>query len=51
MSNKINGNFGQIAKEKTLRRYYRSLQRVGKIGLNQHTVTSVFTKPTSSEGL
>ena len=32
-SDKINGIFGQIAKEQTLRRYYSRLQHVGKIGL------------------
>ena len=33
-SNKIIGNFGQLANEKTLCRYYRPIQHKGKIGLN-----------------
>ena len=32
-SNKINGDFGKIAKEQTMCRSYRPLQHVGNIGL------------------
>ena len=50
-SDKINGNFGKFTKEKTLCRYDRPLQHVGKIGKNYHTVKAVVTKPTISEVL
>ena len=32
--NRINGNFGKISKEQTLRRSYGPLQPMGKRGLN-----------------
>ena len=50
-SNKINGDFGKIAKEKPMCRSYWRLKYVGKRGLNEYTVKSVFTKSTNSEGL
>ena len=50
-SNKINGNFVQMTKNKTLCRSYRPLQHLVKRGLVYHTVKSISTKPTSSEGL